>query len=79
MFREHISARIETSVSADALRPTGPAATDASAPSFTLLLKIPFAPRLFITRRTKSVACPPASLRRLQTETGNHRTLPDRE
>jgi hypothetical protein len=51
-------ARTVASVSAEALRPTGPAATDASAPSFTLLMRIPLAPRSFITRSTTCVASP---------------------
>src|SRR5262249_5599759 len=54
-----ISALIVTSVAAAASRPFGPAAAAASAPSLTLLLRIPCAPRGFMTRRTKSVACPP--------------------
>src|SRR5712692_562057 len=54
-----MSARRVASVSAEAVRPTGPAATDASAPSFTLLVRIPLAPRSFITSSTKSVASPP--------------------
>src|SRR5215471_10253509 len=55
-----ISALMVTSVAAAASRPFGPAAAAASAPSFTLLLRIPSAPRGFITRSTKSVACPPS-------------------
>src|SRR6266704_114315 len=47
------------SVSAAAVRPLGPAAAAASAPSFTLLPMIEFAPFGFITKRTKSVAWPP--------------------
>src|ERR1700682_5573140 len=53
-----ISARRVASVSADASRPTGPAAMEASAPSFTLLDRMPLAPLSFITSNTKSVACP---------------------
>src|SRR5208283_5205301 len=56
---ERISAFITTSVSAEVSRPTGPAAADASAPSFTLLDIIEFAPDSFITSNTKSVAWPP--------------------
>src|SRR6266404_6225182 len=47
------------SVSAAAERPFGPAAIDASAPSFTLVRSRLPAPRSFITRKTKSVASPP--------------------
>src|SRR5579883_401445 len=47
------------SVSAEAFLPTGPAATEASAPIFTLLERTDFAPFWFITSRTKSVASPP--------------------
>jgi hypothetical protein len=45
---------------AAAVRPFGPTAAEASAPSFSLLLKIEFAPLGFMTRRTKSVAWPPS-------------------
>ena len=48
------------SVSAEAVRPTGPAAAEASPPNFTLLLRIPSAPLSFMTSSTKSVAWPPA-------------------
>src|SRR6516164_3829071 len=53
---DRISARIVASVSAEAVRPTGPAAAEASPPSLTLLDRIPVADREFIKRRTKSVA-----------------------
>src|SRR5260370_1110148 len=49
------------SVSAEAARPTAPAATDASAPRFTLLDITEFAPHSFITtstRRSFSSICP---------------------
>ncbi len=49
-----------TSVAAPAVRPLGPAAADASAPSFTLLDSTDPAPRSFITSSTKSVSCPPS-------------------
>src|SRR3974390_2548546 len=57
--QERISAFIATSVSADAVRPTGPAAADASAPNLTLLDRTEFAPFSFMTNRTKSVSSPP--------------------
>src|SRR5215471_15048586 len=57
--QERISAFITTSVSALVVRPTGPAATEASAPSLTLLDITDLAPASFITSRTKSVASPP--------------------
>jgi hypothetical protein len=57
--QERISAFITISVSAEVARPTGPAATEASPPSLTLLVITDFAPFSFITSRTKSVACPP--------------------
>src|SRR5580693_2314389 len=63
---------METSVSADASRPTGPAATDASPPSFTLLVRIPFAPRSFITKMTKSVASAPIWRPKLPPSSANH-------
>src|SRR5439155_1062208 len=47
------------SVSAEAVRPLSPAAAAASAPRFTLMLMMEFAPFGFITKRTKSVAWPP--------------------
>ena len=47
-------------VDAPAVRPFGPAAADASAPSLTLLLSTDCEPRSFITRSTKSVASPPS-------------------
>src|SRR5260370_35778573 len=56
---DRISASMTISVPADAARPTGPAATDASAPSFTLLDITDLAPFSFITNSTKSVACAP--------------------
>ena len=40
-------------------RPTGPPAADAVAPIFTLLVNMLLAARSFISRKTKSVACPP--------------------
>ena len=57
--REYVStsARIVTSVAASASRPTGPAAAEASAPSFTLLFEDGACTAPFITSRTKSVAC----------------------
>ena len=45
---------------ADAARPTGPAATDASAPSETLLLSIFVAASRFITSSTRSISLAPA-------------------
>src|SRR5271167_1049518 len=48
-----------TSVSADAVRPTGPAATVAFPPSLTLLLRTLEAEREVMSSRTKSVACAP--------------------
>src|SRR5437868_3711364 len=57
---DSISARMTTSVDPSALRPFGPAAAEASAPSFTLLPISDSAPRGFITRIMKSVACPPS-------------------
>ena len=48
-----------TSVAAVGLRPFGPAAAAASAPSFTLLPRSDCAPLGFITSSTKSVAWPP--------------------
>src|ERR1700691_4526706 len=56
---ERISARRVTSVSAEAFRPTGPAAAEASPPSLTLLVRMPSADRELISSNTKSVACPP--------------------
>src|ERR1039457_4137272 len=56
---DKISAFKTMSVAAAASRPTGPAATEASPPSFTLLDKTDLAPESFITSSTKSVACPP--------------------
>jgi len=56
---DRISAFRTMSVAAAASRPTGPAATDASPPSFTLLDITERAPESFITNSTKSVACPP--------------------
>ena len=50
---ERISARMVTSVSAEALRPTGPAAAEASPPNFTLLVKMLFADRGLISNSTK--------------------------
>src|SRR5260370_41105117 len=57
---ERISARKATSLSAEAVRPTGPAAALASPPSLTLLLSMLVAERGLIIRRTKSVAVPPS-------------------
>src|SRR6516165_4976747 len=57
--QERISAFITISVSADVVRPTGPAAAEASAPNLTLLDRTELAPFSFMTRRTKSVASPP--------------------
>src|SRR5215472_3688176 len=48
-----------TSVAASASRPLGPAAADASPPSFTLLFRSARAPLGLTTRSTKSVAWPP--------------------
>src|SRR5207302_7792924 len=61
LLREYdkISAFITTSVAPSAVRPLGPAAAEASAPSFTLLVSSERAPFGFITSSTKSVACPP--------------------
>src|SRR5215469_16981162 len=56
---ERISAFKAASVSAEAVRPTGPAAAEASAPILTLLVNTEPAPFSFITRSTKSVASPP--------------------
>ena len=56
---ERISAFITISVAPSAVRPFGPAAAEASAPNFTLLVSKDVAPLGFITSRTKSVACPP--------------------
>src|SRR5215469_785799 len=56
---ERISAFITISVSADVVRPTGPAAAEASAPNLTLLDITDSAPFSFMTRSTKSVADPP--------------------
>src|SRR5437867_865165 len=47
-------------VLADAARPTGPAATDASAPSDTLLFSIVLAASRFVTRSTRSISVAPA-------------------
>src|SRR5262249_31750320 len=59
--RDHdkTSACIEASVSAVASRPTGPAATEASAPRVNLLDRIPFIPFSLITSMTISTASPP--------------------
>src|SRR5260370_36014425 len=57
---ERISARKATSLSAEAVRPTGPAAALASPPSLTLLLSMLVAERGLIIRRTKSGALPPS-------------------
>src|ERR1700761_194182 len=56
---DRISARRVTSVSADALRPTGPAAAEASPPIFTLLFRMFEAEVGVINNSTKSVAWPP--------------------
>src|SRR5260370_35214060 len=50
---------MRTSVAAAASRPLGPAATEASPPSFTLLFSNDIAPLGFTTRSTKSVPCTP--------------------
>src|SRR5215468_4102773 len=57
--QERISAFKTMSVSAEVVRPTGPAAAEASAPNLTLLDKTDSAPLSFMTKRTKSVASPP--------------------
>src|ERR1700752_5380643 len=57
---ERISALIDASVEAAASRPTGPAATEASPPSSTLLFNNFFNPSVFINSRTTSVEEPPA-------------------
>ena len=58
--QDRISARIVASVSADVVRPTGPAAAIASPPTVNLLFsKSRFAPRSFITSITTSVSDPP--------------------
>src|SRR5205823_6255639 len=49
-----------TSVEADASRPTGPAATAASTPSFTLPSSRPLKPSRLVNTRTRSVACTPS-------------------
>jgi len=54
------SAFIWMSVAADASRPFGPAAAEASAPSFTLFPSSDSAPLGFMIRSTKSVAEPPS-------------------
>src|SRR5438067_129439 len=51
---------MKASVAAAAVRPLGPAAAAASAPSFTLLFSTESTPRGFPTSSTKSVACPPS-------------------
>src|SRR6516225_3974646 len=56
---DKISAFMAASVSAEALRPTGPAAAEASPPSFTLLERMLEADLEVISSRTKSVASPP--------------------
>src|SRR5215469_15849103 len=56
---ERISAFMAMSVSADVVRPTGPAAAEASAPNLTLLDNTELAPFSFMIRSTKSVASPP--------------------
>src|SRR5271169_4181475 len=56
---ERISACMVTSVSAEAVRPTGPAAAVALPPSLTLLLRMLEAERVLMRRRTKSVELPP--------------------
>src|SRR6202167_2395441 len=56
---ERISARRVASVSAEAFRPTGPAAAEASPPILTLLVRMFSAERGLISSNTKSVACPP--------------------
>src|ERR1022692_2961801 len=68
---DRISAFITISVAAAASRPTGPAATDASPPSFTLLDITEFAPDSFITSSTKSVACPPIWKPKLPASSAN--------
>ena len=55
---DKISAFMAASVSAEALRPTGPAAAEASPPSLTLLERILVAELEVINSRTKSVASP---------------------
>src|SRR3954468_13829427 len=57
---ERISADINESVAAVAVRPFGPAAAEASAPSLVLLFTSDSTPFLFIMRNTKSVAWPPS-------------------
>src|SRR5579871_942660 len=57
--QERMSACICASVWAVAVRPTGPAATEASAPSVNLLESSLSAPRAFITSMIKSVSDPP--------------------
>src|SRR5580704_14712630 len=54
-----ISACSCASVSADDVRPTGPAATDASAPKVNLLASSFFAPGSLFTSMTTSVSEPP--------------------
>src|SRR6202021_2405647 len=58
--KERISARMLASVSAEALRPTGPAAAEASPPILTLLLRMFAAEVGLMSNRTKSVAWPPS-------------------
>src|SRR3954470_15343610 len=57
---ESISADISASVAAVAVRPLGPAAAEASAPSLVLLLTSDSTPFLFMMRNTKSVDWPPS-------------------
>ena len=51
---------VATGLAAVAVRPLGPAAAEASAPSLILLPINDSAPRGFTTSRTKSVACAPS-------------------
>ena len=59
MLRNKVTLGAEASVAARASRPTGPPATDASAPSVTLLRNIFCVPRSFITSSTRSIDCAP--------------------
>src|SRR3954469_7548478 len=57
---EYTSALKSWSVLADADRPTGPAATDASPPSVSLPSAMPSTPRLVVNTSTRSVDCTPS-------------------
>src|SRR5580700_4314573 len=79
--QERISAVIMASVWALAVRPTGPPAIEASAPSVNLLVSSFFMPRSFITSRTRSVEeipiCKPTLPPSMRTAAGAPQPWPE--